>query len=555
MSIQRMRQRFAVHLRIVLYLLTGIFIVTLPLVFVPGSFMGRSQQEEPRGAAQGEVIARVDGKDLTSAQFEQQFDRLLGQLLPLYASFGQSVGLDGIWQWRLNAFEQAVAEEQLLAEAEAKGISVSRGDIKEYANELAGQELSRLKESFSPEQLEARLAEVVARTEMSKEPRDQVSEKWFRRWMQKRLLKESGQLQRELLLRRVRQAVVGSASVTEQEVRASYDRATVRELLVALAPEGKAKRTEEQARARAAQLAARARKGEDQAKLVREESDDPEARRTGGLLASLPRGSKPAEWERAVFTLLPEGISDPIKTPAGYVIVRMEKIERKLPQDFEKSKQQYMNNFAQQKQAMAWQEYQRKLREKAKVEVLDPEIRAWQAMQSTGGGEAALRALRDAAAQARDREGLGPAAVFFELATALEAQKQWQGAEEAYASSHDALVREDTELPGARAEALLGMARCYEHLGENEDALLWYQAAGDASDAPAVHEELRGTYEKLGKKDLAEDEQRWLDDYARALQEQQKEREAQAAPKAPAAPPAGRQPAPARPSGQPSPGR
>ena len=541
MSIQRMRQRFAVHLRIVLYVLTGIFIVTLPLVFVPGTFSGRSQEEQQRGAPQGEPVARVNGKTLTSAQFEQQFDRLLAQLLPLYASFGQSVGLDGIWQWRLNAFEQAVAEELLLAEAQATGISVSRGEIKEHANEVADQELSRLKEAFGPEQLEARLAEAVARTDTTEKPRDRVSEKSFRRWMVKRLLKESGQLERELLLRKARQAAVGSASVTEQEVRASYDRATVRELLVALAPEGKEKRTEEQARARAAQLAARAKQGDDFAELVRGESDAPQAQQTGGLLESLPRGSKPAEWEQAVFTLLPGGISDPIKTPAGYVIVKMEKIERKLPEDFEKNKQQYLNNLAQQKQAVAWQDYQRKLREKAKVEVLDPEIRAWQALagqapQSAGGGEAVVRALREATAQARDREGLGPAAVFFELATALEAQRQWQAAEEAYASSHDALAREDRELPGARAEALLGMARCYEHLGENEEALLWYQAASDASDAPSVHEELRGAYEKLGKKDLAKDEQQWLDDYARSLQEQQKEREAQSPPPGPPAP-------------------
>jgi len=539
MSIQRMRRRFAVHLRIVLYVLTGVFIIGLPLVFVPGTFRGRSREEQGRGTAQEEIIARVDGKSLTRSQLERHFDVLLAQLLPIYASLGQSVKLEGIWQWRLSALEQAIAEELLARQAEVERISVSGGEMKEYANQSAEQQLSRLKATFGPEELETRLAQVVAQTEGTARDRQasfaRVSEEWFRRWMVKRLLKSAaGGVRRDLLLQKLRQKVLGPVSVTEQDLRASYDRVTVRQLEVSLRPEDKPKRTEEEARKRATELAARARRGEDFVKLVRAESDDPQASRTGGLLESVGRGMMPAEWEKAVFRLMPDEISDPIKLPSlrpssgqgGYVIVKMEKLERKLPEDFEKKKKELMANFAQQKQNAAWQEYQSKLLEKAQVEVVDPEMRAWQALQQ-GNEKQTLSELQEAAAVAREREGLGPAVVFYQLATLLAARGQWQAAEEAYALSHDALAREERQLPGMRAQALVGMARCYERLGKMEDALLWYQAASDASDAPSVHQDLRAAYQKLGKKDLVAHEQQWLDNYSQAQLERQKMLESQ----------------------------
>ena len=541
MSVQRMRRRFAVQLRILIWIFAPLITLGLLITFTPGMLRGPDQGEEGAEAAGQEVIAQVDGKPLTRDRLEQHFDHTVAQVLPFYFSLGQPVGLDRIWEFRLDAMEQAIVRELLVQQAASRKLSVSRKEIERHANQLADAELSRLKGMFKPEELESRLAELVARTDGTL--RDRVSEGWFRRWMVERLLKQSDQLGEDLLVQKLREKVLSKPSVTQQDLLASYDEATVRQIEVLLRPEGKPQRTEEQAGERAAQLAARAKRGEDFEALVRISSDDPNAENTGGLIASVRRGMMPQEWEKAVFALAPGETSDPVKLSWGYVIVKMEKLERKLPKDFQKNEQQLMAAFVQRRQEEAWREYQGKLRPEAKVEVLDPEMRAWQALQQ-GSQEEALPELREAAAAARERQGLAAAAIFYQLAVLLSARQEWEAAIDAYASSHDALTREvGAELPGARAQALVGMAQGYEHQGKTDDALLWYRAAGEASEVPLVHEQLRSVYERLGQKDLVAGEEQWLDDYEKAQLERQKALDAQQNPPAAgAAPPAAPEP-------------
>ena len=89
------------------------------------------------------------------------------------------------------------------------------------------------------------------------------------------------------------------------------------------------------------------------------------------------------------------------------------------------------------------------------------------------------------------------------------------------------------------------MARAYENLGDLEKAVKWYQVAGEASTSPSLHEQLRLTYQRLGKDDLVQQEQQWLDEYRKqeearnkALQEQQRKMEEEAAKKRPRPTPA-----------------
>lgn len=119
--------------------------------------------------------------------------------------------------------------------------------------------------------------------------------------------------------------------------------------------------------------------------------------------------------------------------------------------------------------------------------------------------------------------------MFFELANLEASRGNWQAAVEAYAETGDALLSDEgAMLVGGRAQALLGMGGAYEQLGEVEEAVLWYTAASDSTEMPSLHEQLRMTFERLGKDDLVTREKEWLDNYEALQRERQEAMEAEA---------------------------
>ncbi len=527
MSIQRMRTRFAKQLRIALYILIGAFMIGLPLMFAPGGGFNPQKEGEEKTQSAAEAVARVDGQPVMKPEVERAFERMVGQLLPIYAQMGQSVGLERLGRFRLDAMEQAIGTRLLLAQAERDGISVSKGDMKKKAAELFDQEMAQVKSRYTKqEEIERIFAQIVAQQEKT-EPKERMSERQFKKWAMDRYLDPANGLHDDLVQEKLKQKVVGGISVTEQDLLQSYDTARVRHILIALRPGGKPERTDEQAKQLAESLLARIKAGEDFEKVAAAASDDPEAVQSGGLLEGVARGRMPAEWDKPVFALKPGEMTGAFKVPWGYEIVKMEKIERQMPPDFEKNKQQMLSSFQQQRQDEAWQKYVEDLRAKAKVEIISPEMLAYQAL-SQGKQDEALAKLKEAAPEARTEGGLGAASMFFQLATLLAARNEWQAAADAYADSSDALSSDQSALMvGERAQALLGMGRAYEQLGQMDEATMWYTAASDASEVPSIHDELKMTFQRLGKADLVQREVEWKQNYEQLQRERQQAMEAQ----------------------------
>ncbi len=81
---------------------------------------------------------------------------------------------------------------------------------------------------------------------------------------------------------------------------------------------------DEEARTRAQEALAEARKGSDFAELARAYSEDDESATEGGDLGFFARGVMLPEFEQVAFALEPGQISEPVKTTEGYHVVKLE---------------------------------------------------------------------------------------------------------------------------------------------------------------------------------------------------------------------------------------
>jgi parvulin-like peptidyl-prolyl isomerase len=155
---------------------------------------------------------------------------------------------------------------------------------------------------------------------------------------------------RELLAKKVQDVVVNQpaqAQVTEQAVRAYYDKhvATFKRpkqfkashILIKVDPASSAdERTKLEAKAK--DLAAKAKKGEDFYNLAYYNSDD-RSKFVGGALGTFHEGQTVKEFEQALLAMKPGEISEPVKTMYGFHIIHLEEANPPRQLTFEEVKE------------------------------------------------------------------------------------------------------------------------------------------------------------------------------------------------------------------------
>jgi parvulin-like peptidyl-prolyl isomerase len=186
-------------------------------------------------------------------------------------------------------------------------------------------------------------------------------------------------LRRQLLrLRAQNQLVRPRVNITDDDVRARYDQMQRRSEAVSAVrlshilikvPDQPSEQVLAAAKEKAAKAIARAKAGEEFAKVAATESEDPATSATGGELGWFERGSISPEWEQVVFAMEKGDVRGPVSGPQGLHVFFVSDIKRTDMKPFDDLKEQIKGELTRRemdKQTTQWLE---ELRKKAYIDL------------------------------------------------------------------------------------------------------------------------------------------------------------------------------------------
>jgi parvulin-like peptidyl-prolyl isomerase len=123
------------------------------------------------------------------------------------------------------------------------------------------------------------------------------------------------------------------------------------------------------ARARAAAVLERLRRGEEFGAVAREESQDSESAAGGGRLEPIRRGETDPPFEAAVFATAPGALSDVVETPLGYHVIRTHELRAPRVRPLAEVRTEIEQLLAQRAQQARLDELIEKIRAKSAIEI------------------------------------------------------------------------------------------------------------------------------------------------------------------------------------------
>jgi peptidyl-prolyl cis-trans isomerase D len=145
--------------------------------------------------------------------------------------------------------------------------------------------------------------------------------------------------------------------VSEEEIKTYYEvniddfvmqkQVRARHILIKVSPDADPQGVEE-ARKRAEEILARAKKGEDFVSLAKQYSEGPTAEK-GGDLGYFPRGRMVKEFEEAAFSLNPGELSTVVRTQFGFHIIKVEDVKEERTQSLDEVRKSIESTLRDQK--------------------------------------------------------------------------------------------------------------------------------------------------------------------------------------------------------------
>jgi parvulin-like peptidyl-prolyl isomerase len=525
LSLRNIRAGFAKKLQAVS--LVFVFVIAASLITY---FAAVPTGGPPGGERAKRIIAEVNGEPIQREQFEMMVSERSRERSMVSGDALASIGV------RRQVFDEQVQQILIAQAAEKEGIRLSDRDLDREIDKLVDQQVKQERERAAQgKPMTDQQFEMVIRSAMGKsvaEWREELKQNWESR---KPLLRQA------LLQQKLMEKVAKVPNPSDEELKRSYDLLTIRHILVSTG-----NRTEEQARKRAEEILQKVRSGADFAKLAKEFSDDPGSKQNGGSLGAIPRSQVAAlfvpEFAKAVEALQPGQVSDLVKTQYGFHIIRLDGVKPNVPADFEKNKAEYAKQYVETLRNAKWQQYLAQLRRTAKIEILDPEIKAYEVLDelSRKAGTPEYGAALDKAIAAFEKatQEMPSAEAMVVLGELYRAQSEMPGlAEPARQKAREnAITAWQNALQRIESVQLrMRLAELYRKNKQDDLAIKQYEEVGKiAWDKPEIHAQLKSIYKQMGRQDLVQKEIEWEKKY-------QERMKAERVP-----PPPSAQPAPAR---------
>ncbi|MCU1385032.1 MAG: ppiD [Acidobacteria bacterium] len=351
----------------------GLVCVAFVLFYIPDFLRGSGAD-----AASGDTVAKVEGREITSADFRRTYQ---AQLQAYRSAYGGNMNDQLLKQLGIEQqiLQQMVDERAALAEAERLGIKVSDEEVRQrifampafqenggFIGEARYQQLLRMqrppmvvsefedsiRHGLAVEKLRGSLTDWLSVNDKDLEQeyrrrndkvklavvsftadsfRTQVSasdpevSSYFDAHKTDFKIPEKRKIRYLLVdIEALRAKTVVPAADIEREYNNSSEQYTtpeqVRASHILLKTEGK---DEAAVKAKAEELLKQARGGADFAELARKNSEDEASAKNGGDLDYFGRGRMVPEFDQTVFAMQPGAISDVVKTQYGYHIIKL----------------------------------------------------------------------------------------------------------------------------------------------------------------------------------------------------------------------------------------
>ncbi|MHB1456907.1 MAG: SurA N-terminal domain-containing protein [Armatimonadota bacterium] len=371
MSITRMRKQMQGWFRYVVYLLALIFVGGIIALAVGGSMMQNADSGNTGDiGSPKKIIAIVNGEKITSETFENAITNESA----MYEQMGQQPGTFEQVQLRQSVLDRLVQQRLMVQAAGDERISVSKRDINKKIDEYIKMEIDKyrnqlLDKTKGPKTDEALNIELDKRQKglTVKKISDDIRKSINRDAVKDQLMIEG--LQKKLETR---------VDSSDKALTASYDEVKIAQITI-----DDKKRSTAEAESKAKELVKKIRAGEDFAKTAITSSDDYLAKKGGERDYAMGRTYIEPELAGPAFSLKQGEISDPIKMPQGYMIIKILEKKNNLPKDFNDPKKHktYLDQYVQNEKGRLANTFFEDVKKKAKIEMVDPEMKAHDAMK------------------------------------------------------------------------------------------------------------------------------------------------------------------------------
>ena len=493
---------------IIFWIIVVIFLVGTYYMYGPGGGGGVAPQQVGERNVDP-VVAIVDGQRIPRQTYEMHV---------YYASQGGRADADEMTQVKTNVLESIINHELLLRAVRAEGLRVTDAEIEQHKDEMIEQMMA---EQYSDRRT---LRTILEREDMSLDE--------FRAMLRDERLPADDEIRTGLLIEKLQEQVRGGVAITDEDLQDSFLEVNARHILInpqdlmveddlsaidadensnEIEPAMTFEEAEAQTRELLTELRERAEAGEDFAELAEVHSECPSAAQ-GGDLGWFGPGQMVPEFEEAAFALQPGEVSDIVETQFGMHIIKVEDRRHDVPEE-EWELEMLREELLAERQEMAWEAYMQNLRQHASIEIIDPELRAYHLLEEDREqhfGEA-VQLLAEAA-----HSDPWNVSAPYQLAILLNSAGQTEQAIEVL----EELVAGREGATSAQAHLLLG--HMLHEVERDEEAVLALVSASEHAQGFEfnnyfVHMQAQRMFEDLGRPDLAEREQQWLDEFTESM--------------------------------------